>query len=911
MREKLQDVRAKIIEGMIRWGWKDVIGKKRGFEQSLFEHSLNSLDMMLVLLPVLRQELSLTEEEENALILAAATHDAGKGTPEWQAYVHGGEFVSDTNVQLSAKLIAEICQACNLSGSELAKTLVRLHMRHERTPTAVVSNLLVGQDSQRWGHLVDIVDTVDNLVSVPSLLGAVEYLRSSSLGRYLNVEYHLVNIRGVSTTLLHRAAQETFCQAGWQPLLHYTEGTIYISSAREEAKSVTVAELRAALSKAIDEILRQRSETLCELTVGRDIRQTFLPKPELFDYRRLETYLRIASGRVRRKEAKDVGADNAYKYANLRALLDHTGNAAIARLADVRLLADLRKKVPSEYHGLLIMEPTQLSEQEANRFLARMGEAYPEMAIFKFFRYVVDPDTGLIGEKERQLVREAYDRVFGEGSFAALTSTSTLMPAKDTAFTVDYFWRLPGTAVGLDDVERVEYAPRSKREEALIRTLVGIANEVFATMEAPPTIEGLAEKIARIIVRDLLVPSGMDEDVLSYAKCQLQHYLEAKKNLTHPRDVEHLCPICNAAFRQGVRMLADISDRTEASSNRAFAYENVSGPVICISCYYERILRQVILGTKAAELIVLMPRLAMSQIAGEVLVGKAEAFRKNALKLMDWTNPDPDHRLNLGFIDNTARQVLSADLYGLTPMEIVELFAYRLRDETHNDNIKKIVKFLKKLLGEDIQVARERWDKQFGSWEELAEAIYHLRFDDAFAQEAREVAYQGGRQFDLVCQTPNLILMPCANPIRRGSAISAEGDSETKAAIKCLFVELVLSLALDCAVAIFGDEESFDTVMTYCNGVAYVPPVAPLRQLPKLKGATWISVSEAKKWLKALASAFLITPRLDYPPRNDVFEILTAGSPGKLLRRIEMVAEGGRISMSDLEHLENIKEVLI
>jgi len=911
MREKLQDVRARIIEGMIRWGWKDVIGKKRGFEQSLFEHSLNSLDVMVVLLPILREELNLTENEENALILAAATHDAGKGTPEWQAYVHGGEFVSDTNVQLSAKLIAEICQACNLSGAELAKTLVRLHMRHERTPTAVVSSLLTSQDSQRWGHLVDIIDTVDNLVSIPSLLEAVEYLRSSSLGRYLKVEYHLVNIRGVSTTLLHRAAQETFCQAGWQPLLHYAEGTIYVSSTREEAKSVTAAELRDAFSKAIDEILRQRKETLADLVVGRNILQTFLPKPELFDYQWLETYLKIASKRVRRKEAKDVRRDNAYKYFNLRALLDYTGDSAIARLADVHSLADLREKVPSEYHRLLIMEPTQLPEQEANNFLARMGEAYTEMAIFKFFRYVVDPDTGLIGEREQLMVREGYERIFGEGSFSALTSTSTLMPAKDMAFTVDYFWRLPGVAVGLGDVERVEYAPASKREEALIQTLVGIANKAFTAMKAPPTIEGLAEKMASILMRDLLVPSGMDEDILLYAKRQLQHYVEAKKNLTRPKDVEHLCPICNAPFRQGVQMLADISDRTEASSNRAFAYENVSGPVICTSCYYERILRQVILGTKAAELIVLMPRLAMGRIAGEVLVDKAETFRKTALKLMDWTNPDPDHRLSLGFVDNTARQVLSADLYGLTATDIVELFAYRLREETHNDNIKEIVKFLKKHLGEDIQAARERWDRHFGSWEEVAEEIYHLRLDDAFAQEAREVAYQGGRQFDLVCQTPNLILMPCANPIRRGSAISEEGDSETKAAIKRLFIGLVLSLALDCAVAVIGDEENFDTVMTSCNGVTYVPPVAPLRQLPKLQGATWISVAEAKKWLKALASAFLITPRLDYPPRNDVFEILTAGSPGKLLRRIEMVAENGRISMSDLEHLENIKEVLV
>jgi hypothetical protein len=79
----------------------------------------------------------------------------------------------------------------------------------------------------------------------------------------------------------------------------------------------------------------------------------------------------------------------------------------------------------------------------------RISEAQPEMIAFKFFKAMLDPDkVEAVGEDGLILAEKFYEEAFGPGSWAALQSTSTLMPAKDMAKTVDYFWALPGSKVG-------------------------------------------------------------------------------------------------------------------------------------------------------------------------------------------------------------------------------------------------------------------------------------------------------------------------------------------------------------------------------------------------------------------------------------------------------------------------------
>ena len=144
------------------------------------------------------------------------------------------------------------------------------------------------------------------------------------------------------------------------------------------------------------------------------------------------------------------------------------------------------------------------------------------------------------------------------------------------------------------------------------------------------------------------------------------------------------------------------------------------------------------------------------------------------------------------------------------------------------------------------------------------------------------------------------MLIPSSNPV------ASESDSDTKAALKRLFLTLIFALALDCRVAILHDRDHLDGLVMDEDGLAYVPPLPSLRQLV---GTAWIPVTGAPKWLRALASAFILAPRANFPARNDLYTILTLPAVGALMRRIEQQA-GGRLFPADLQHLENLKEVL-
>ncbi len=82
--------RRDVVSSAAAWmqarGWKGKLAKRRSFEQSLFEHSLIELDVLLELLPIL-ETYGLSETEKKILAVAVLAHDAGKETDAWQAYI--------------------------------------------------------------------------------------------------------------------------------------------------------------------------------------------------------------------------------------------------------------------------------------------------------------------------------------------------------------------------------------------------------------------------------------------------------------------------------------------------------------------------------------------------------------------------------------------------------------------------------------------------------------------------------------------------------------------------------------------------------------------------------------------------------------------------------------------------------
>ena len=193
----------------------------------------------------------------------------------------------------------------------------------------------------------------------------------------------------------------------------------------------------------------------------------------------------------------------------------------------------------------------------------------------------------------------------------------------------------------------------------------------------------------------------------------------------------------------------------------------------------------------------------------------------------------------------------------------------------------------------------DSWGTDFNDWEEAIKALIDGKVTDSTALAIRADAYKLQPTLNIVCQTPNLILLPLLFPVVVGK------ESEVNSAIRRLFVMLILGLSLDCSVAVLnsGDAITFEGG----EGVAHVPKVPSLRDLV---GSEWVRLDQAEKWLKAIGAASLIAQATGIAERSNLYQILSAPTPGHILRRIEQHSEGGSANYKHIQYLEKIKEVM-
>src|SRR5215210_3339548 len=288
------------ISYMNRQSWRRLTAKSRGFEQSLFDHTRIEIDALLQLAPIFSRtnHFGLTDDELEILIVALMAHDMGKQLDEWQDYIGGrNDPLSDVNRRLTAEVVPTLYPALGLVPREgvnqVIENCINLHMRHERRPGNVLDAVLGARGSQdRWFSLAEIVYHLDNLCSIESVSGALGYLRDESkpFYRHLHSAHHQVSVRGVSTPMLHKAAEEMFEEKDWMPFLYFRNATIYVKSATESKEQPTQEETQARFAQVLQENLQSE---VTKLMVG-DPRQDILPKPDLFDCQELDDYLHTA-----------------------------------------------------------------------------------------------------------------------------------------------------------------------------------------------------------------------------------------------------------------------------------------------------------------------------------------------------------------------------------------------------------------------------------------------------------------------------------------------------------------------------------------------------------------------------------------------------------------------------------------
>lgn len=363
---------------------------------------------------------------------------------------------------------------------------------------------------------------------------------------------------------------DSFTQKGWSPLLFYSDSTLYACSAAETLSDPSLEDIENQLMQTLSE---SNKKDVSALVVGSPV-GNILPKPELFDHREIRKYLLTASKKANRKSF-------------------------------IKKKEQYREKVIRDYLGLRGDTSTLLDERAVEWHSQRIDSAYPQMVIFKFFKGMMDKK--LIGVKGAQIAEKEYKKVFGDGSWKALQSTSTLMPHRDMSQTVDYFLSLPGEKFGYK-VDKIEELADEKKDELLIDILNEIAQTVFSQIDEPPSRAKLSQNMASTFMKDLIRPSPQ-MDLKEIIIQQLEAYSLSKPFAGKvTQKAEYLCPVCNIPFSEGIKASADFLDNPQSHTNRAVSHGPFGYVMICEVCKYERFLRQILLGSKPADVVVLFPK---------------------------------------------------------------------------------------------------------------------------------------------------------------------------------------------------------------------------------------------------------------------------------------------------------------
>lgn len=920
------------IQWMNHREWKYKLAKKKGFEQSLFEHTLIQLDMLLTLFPLLqsKETLGLSDEEVKILWLATLAHDVGKETSSWQSYIHGNgsavnHCIPDLAKEAVLGLINEYMWDKDLLNEAISGVL--LHMAKTRSSANVISQVIANHKINRWKMLAEITDCVDSLGSANGLFDALVNLEKSTLGPYLKTAYHQVALRGVSTTLLHKAAIHVFMENGWFPLIHYTNGTLYVANASEKHNT---PDQMAILGRLTLELKRAMGSDSAQRVVGSPV-ASMIPKPELFDYREMDQYLRIASGKVSNKSFLKKRSEDRQK--TLDRYLLASCQRIEGRCGDKKGCQANRKC--NKIKGL--SDNLDLDYQSD-----RLSRAHPEMVVFKFFKTVFsdnfldyrkltlpgpaieainhkfkDSNTDQQVEDKRnkaiikaqkeiynhlvETVKTVYEKQFGVESFKLLQSTSTLRPDLDMAYTVDLFWSLPCSKfISGGSNTPVEFLPDDRRLELLIGTLSGIAQKAFAALDEvnrPKRIE--VKVIAESFLKDLVHPAEK-MDFKQLVEEQLEAY-KGTKTVARKTGGLHICPECNYTFTGGTNAKADFLNNPESHTNRAPSHGSPGYIVICDACKFERFLQQQVLEGKAAQMMILMPHMNIGYRSGEIFRNSVLKIWEQVSAIMSDENPDPCKKVSFSLTGEIARNLNGQNLEIITADELVNAFTYRVGKDTRKKYLRELSKLLDEAIGEGLDQWNEDFGTAFSSEEMFLMAVEELSINDpsGILKEIRGKAYKLTPQMSFACETPHFILIPIRNPIAVGK------ESEVNAAIRELFSMLVIGIILHCSVAMIRDGETLS--FSGGEGAVRVPPVAALRNLI---GCEWLGLKESKKWVEAIAAAAKLAYVADYPERSNLFQILSSLTPGHILRRIEMKSESGYISPVYFSRIEAIKEVL-
>jgi len=907
--------RKKLIEFLKKREWDKKIGKTYPYPQTLLEHSLLTYDVVEKLTNLLRDKNILSNEERKILLVSSIIHDVGKEKDEWQKAVRENKrspkHIDDT---LTKKIVDQLTDIFEIKDKNTVIDAIKFHMSATRTNGNIISSIVSGHQTNRWQDISNFIYSIDNLVSCGTVLEACSLLNDAlrfRFAKYFYSTYYQINIRGVSSTFLHKACQQTYEEKGWTPVLYFPEGTIYTSLSQIDKP--TVDEIYNKLKGLIADNIKSNVMNLVVPSIIMDNKP--IPMPELFDYNEHREYLQKVKGRKNPSEFQKFLKNPTLE--NKKILKSYNYFSIWNKGKNVIKKTELNKK-------LKVLKKHQPTIEELKQYCQSTIDCQDEVAIFKFFRASIDKE--IWGVEIRDKINPLYNEIFGEGNFDKLMSMSNNDYPHEFAYAIIPFWNIKISSIGykinseelrLNNDLLIKELNKEKRIDILIKLLIYIWGNISVKKKPKRKI---SEKMAYDFLNDIIYPA---KEEVNFAK-ELEYYEQSKSNMKRESG-SHLCPICNRFFDKGKKTTSDIVDNPEAFTNRAISHGNPGKIVICESCRSEIYLKQILTKHNGPlnKTIYLFPQFNLSQQLGKEFMDKVFSIKQRAENLMSGLTENPELRMDLFRTYNIAQNVLQY-FNDIDTKNLEDLIITQQKDKKIDDKLEKeLIKYFeeenlsikrgKKDYGKALEIINREFSCDYKEWDIFRNDLKSNKIE--LARDIVKNAYKIKETYKIIAQTPNMVIIPLINPIKWGD------EADVNGAFRELFVSIILALKLNCSVAITDNINKID--ISQRRGLVYVPENHLVRQI---MGDEWIRdydyinpkgrfIYSAEKWLRVITSAIVLSPKTAYSDRTNIFEILSARTTGHLLRRIEIkdkdkkTNNAGYIETYNL--IENIKEVTL
>lgn len=906
-------------EFIAKRGWKLKIAKKEPTEQSLLVHTINELGVIQNYLEL--HQHPFTEPEIVKLYIAAITHDCEKETTEWQEKIHLGEKPPHhTNPEYAKTFVNELVNFLTKNGIDINLgpddlndiiSTQALHMKAAtKNPHAVFNEMMRKHQSERWSELVHLIDLFDDIISIDIIDYSLDILKKNEyhiLNERMEFTYHKINnVRGILTSLLHKACEKVYTKYGFVPFLYYCNGTLYVRARKNNSDvQIDVNEIKDSLKNVISDFVSNIDYS--NKVVIADPRTKLFGGREFFDSALVDKYFSKLQQRYRAKIDKDAlklpieyhfglsvqdktmvtFADFSKEAKKSKSKFNHE-----SLWANGKTKLEMSHKKDTEVVDDLI---TRIDEfEEINReFVKDFKKVYgtsiskPQQYSFQLFKeirdeVIADP-INTNREKVVANIEKEYNSFFGSGTYSRLKSL-TNDPIKNFELFITPYWEKDDPSTG--STLKIKQLDTKKQGEILSKEFGNVLRNALAECSKLPK-DNFAEDVADLLISDLAHPNSITSKYIEdYANKELSTLGKSKEKLFNKTKGERLCPICykimpspspiKAAFLSDERGVAKVFN------NHAVGGLAFDGSVnICKLCYSELLLRRVILGKTPTDLIILFPSLNFTKVQASYTLESIRNMQNKLEQFYSYHNPDLNTRAHLNSMRNLPKQILEKSAEEISsdinPENFVNFFTIKISDETRKKDLKKIEDKINEVW-DSVKGFNNEFGTEYASCEKIAEAIFENKagIPEPARNQIIEEAEVNPVKYSFIYETPNFFVISLPMTFTYN-----EDEAEVNILFKRILFASYLYLLTDCAVMALPGKEVIH--IPESRNIVYVQPNATMKQIIKEE---WISLFDLEKWMVAISAAVRLAYEGDYSGRSGIYEVLVQPTVGHVLSRI-------------------------